>query len=151
MNNIMSMIRTFNQTLFSPDAPYSSGFLSDDLVVYNFLSYPCGKEEFMKAMHGILQAMPDARSIINGFRISGDVVTLTFQVCGMHSAPLDLSFLNLPVLPPSGQLVRCPPAYWEHGVSGDKIVFLRNVGPLGSGLPGILEAFGARDFVMTEI
>ena len=150
MNNIMSIVRTFNQTLFSSDAPYSAGFLSDDLIVYNFLPYPCEKEEFMKAMHGILQALPDARSIINGFRISRDVVTLNFQVYGTHFAPLDLSFLNLPVLPPSGQLVLCPPAYWEHGISGDRVIFLRNVGPIGSGLLGILEAFGVGDLVVAE-
>ena len=51
-------------------------------------------EQDMMRMHPIYAY--ELLSVVPGLH-SADMVTLTFQVYGTRSAPLDLSFLNLPV------------------------------------------------------
>lgn len=141
-NTALKVVKTFHTAHYSEGISHAAPLLSDDLTVCGFMPHPVTRKAFVFGLKLLLTAMPDARSTIETAHARGDVITLTYQVSGSDTKPLDLSAIRLPVVLPSNKVVAWPNAQWGYAVVDGKITEIRMVETSDSGMPGILKVFG---------
>jgi hypothetical protein len=137
-----AVVSAFHQTLYSTNVAQAAALLAEDLSVHDFFPHQSSKKAFMRGMSQLMASMSMITAPIITIQVKEDAVHVAFQVRGTHTAPLDFSFMRLPILPASHQMVVWPVAHWEYSVLSGKIVRIQNCSATESGMPGILKSFG---------
>jgi predicted ester cyclase len=132
---------------FSYDSPpeVQREYISDD---YQFVDSVGGPPMGIEAWFGMGQLMkasiPDIDFTIDEIHQEGEDVILTGHFSGTFKHDLDLSAMNMGVIPATGKAIDIPGGTSRISFSGDKISKNQNLdtGP-NAGLAGFLAAFGA--------
>ena len=140
----VDIVKAYFGTFSLMNADKAALFLADDFEFIGFGENPVGKDEWVSIMNALKAAIPDLKIKLSDIQSDGNMVNLTQFGTGTHRAPLDLSELNLPVLPPTGKTVTFPSSQWEVTVIAGKITKEERVTlpSEDTGLAGILKAFG---------
>jgi len=118
------------------------GLLADDMVFAGPVPEPVGKHEFVGLQSLLLAAMPNWKFNAKDFKENGDVVTVTLQVTGTHTAELSLPMPGMPKIPATGMKVSLPSEASTFTVKNGKITRLDVAPTPGGGVPGILSQLG---------
>jgi predicted ester cyclase len=118
------------------------GLLADDMVFAGPVPEPVGKREFVGLQSLLLAAMPNWKFNAKDFKENGDVVTVTLQITGTHTAELSLPMPGMPKIPATGMKVSLPGEATTFTVKNGKITRLDVASTPGGGVPGILSQLG---------
>ena len=127
----------------SGDMAAAGEYLSDNFEFSGPVPEPIGKEQWTGMQQTFLNAFQDWSFNISNIEEEGNIATTTHYVSGTHTRDLDLSAMNLPVVPSTGKTIKLPVEHAEVTVEGDKIVRI-HVGDVSSegGIPGIMKQLG---------
>ena len=103
-----------------------------------------GKIAFMEMVDVFMVATPDLKSTLSDFQVSGNIVRVSDKGEGTHTGTFDGTSMGMPILPPTGNIVRTPLEQYEFTIVNGKIVQQRDVTtPTGeAGFDGFLKAMG---------
>jgi predicted ester cyclase len=143
MNNI-EIVKTYFATLDSADMEQVDQYLSDQYQLVDFTSKPMSKAEMLTMIGLFKAALPNLKHSLSNFRVEGNVVMVTVQLSGTHSAHLDLRKLGIGVVPRTQRFVIFPNGNYEFTLRDGKIVTERDVSPVSPNrrMPGMLKAMG---------
>jgi len=142
MNKIDIVKKAFN---FDTPPEVQREYLSDDFQFTDSVGGPPMDIKTWLAMGEMLRAsLPDAGFAIDEIRQEGEDVILVGRFTGTFKHDLDLSAMNMGVIPATGKAVNFPPGTSRISFVGDKISRNHNLdtGPT-AGLAGFMAAFGA--------
>jgi hypothetical protein len=144
-SSIIDIVKAYFGTFSIMTVDKAALFLSHDFKLVGMTADPMDKETWVGFLKALKTAMPDFKIKLTDVRAEGNVVILTQSSTGIHRGPMDLSPLNLSVIPASGKSVTFPSSQWAVTVVGGKITQEEIVSPPSpdSGLAGILKAFGS--------
>ena len=143
-SSVIDIVKAYFGTFSLMSADKAALFLADDFQIVGLAAIPLGKETWVQWMNALKTAMPDLKIRLSEVTANGNVVSLVQNSAGTHRKPMDLSALDLPVIPASDRVIAFPRSQWKITVVDGKITQEENV-TLPSpetGLPGILKAFG---------
>jgi predicted ester cyclase len=131
---------------FSYDTPpeEQSEYLTDDYQFVDSVGSPPMDKEAWFGMGELMQAsIPDIDFIIDEIHQEGEDVILTGHFTGTFKNDLDLSAMNMGVIPATGKAIDIPGGTSRISFTGDKISKNHNLdtGP-NAGMAGFLAAFG---------
>lgn len=138
------IVKAYFGTFSLMSADKAALFLADDFELIGLGERPFGKEVWVRVMNALKKAMPDLKIKLSDIQTDGNQVRLTHFGIGTHRGPLDLSELNLPVLPATGKTVTFPVSNWVLTVEAGKITQEELITPPSpdTGLAGMIKAFG---------
>jgi len=144
-SSAIEIVKAYFGTFSLMSADKAALFLSDDFKLVGMTAAPLNKDAWVGLMRAFKTAMPDLKIKLSEVQAEGDVVSLTQSSVGTHRGPMDLSSVDLPVIPSSGKTVTFQGSQWLLTVVGGKITEEEIVTPPSpdTGLAGILKAFGS--------
>ena len=130
------------------DFEKAKSFLSDDFQFSGPVPNPIGREAWLGMSANLKTAFPDLDYQFHVDDADGDVVKLSAQLKGLHSGDLDLTSLNMGVIPATNKSFANPQEHGTATVKGDKVVSWA-VEPIeGGGVMGILGQIGVKPPMM---
>jgi predicted ester cyclase len=143
-SSVVDIVKAYFGTFSLMTVDKAALFLADDFKLVGMTADPLGKDAWVRLMKAFKTAMPDLKIKLSEVRAEGNVVSLTQSSVGTHRGPMDLSSVDLPVIPSSGKTVTFLSTQWVLTVVGGKITQEEMVTPPSpdTGLAGILKAFG---------
>ena len=132
---------------FSFDTPLEERkeYLSDDFQFVDSVGSPPTDKEAWFGMGQLMEAsIPDLDFIIDEIHQEGEDVVFSGHFTGTFKHDLDLSAMNMGVIPATGKVLEIPGGTSRISFNGDKISKNHNLdtGPT-AGMAGFLAAFGA--------
>lgn len=118
-----------------------SRYLGDNFV-YDMPGNPLGKEQVVFFAQIMRTAFPDVSYNLHDFSEDGNTVRAKQQMTGTHTGTLDLSFMGMPPITPTGKAVTLPEENLTYTIEGDKIAKIQTVSTGETGLPVILKQLG---------
>ncbi len=91
----------------------------------------------------LVNAFKDLKYMVNDIREEGDSVIVSYHIEGTHTGDLDLSAMELGVIPASGKFIVWPDITTAFKIEGDKIASTRPYGDSG-GIEIFLEPLGVK-------
>ena len=119
-------------------------YLTDDYQATDSVGSPAFGKEAWFAMGELMRAsIPDLDFTIDEIRQEGEDVIFSGHFTGTFQNDLDLSAMNMGVIPATGKAINIPGGTSRISFSGDKISKNHNLdtGP-NAGMAGFLAAFG---------
>jgi predicted ester cyclase len=130
------------------EAAYSAGdwttvsqYLAEDFQ-YVMPGTTLPKEQVIFFAQLMRNAFPDINYNLHDFSVEGNLVRSKQQMSGTHTGPLDLSFMGMPVITPTGKSVTLPEENLTYTIENGKIVQIEAVSSGESGLPAVLRQLG---------
>jgi predicted ester cyclase len=132
---------------FSFDTPLEErkAYLSDDFQYVDSVGSPPQDKEAWFGMGQLMEpSIPDLAFNIDEIHQEGEDVVFSGHFTGTFKHDLDLSAMNMGVIPATGKVLKIPGGTSRISFTGDKISRNHNLdtGP-NAGLAGFLAAFGA--------
>jgi predicted ester cyclase len=124
------------------DFETASTFLTDDFQFSGPVPEPVGKEAFIGLSRIIQAGIPDLNYNARVVGVEGNVVKVTHQLSGTHTADLDLTAMGMDVVPATGKSFSNAEEKFDYTVEGDKIVSLHTEPIEGAGLEALFQAIG---------
>jgi len=117
-------------------------YLSDDFQSLDKEGNVVANKEAQVGMTQLLvNAFKDFKSVVNDIREEGDSVIVSYHFEGTHTGDLDLSAMELGIIPASGNKIVWPDTTTAFKIEGDKIASTRPYGDSG-GMESFLAPFG---------
>ena len=138
--NPEQLIRESLAAFNARDEEKAFGIFADDLVVNNIMPHPIGLEEFKALNMANLVAFPDWHFEIKQIQIQGDKATVTVQITGTQTGPINLP--GMPSIPPTGKKISVPDAF-ICTISADNMLHQMDFAtPPDGGFPGTMKQLG---------
>ncbi len=116
--------------------------MADDFQFSGPIPDPMGRDQFLGLMELMWEAFPDLQFNTRLVSIDGNVVHFTNQLVGTHTGDLDLSFVGMGVVPPTGRSISMARENGESHIA-DGYVISTHVQPTkGAGMMAILQQLG---------
>lgn len=100
------------------------------------------KEQVIFFAQLMRNAFPDINYNLHDFSAEGNLAHARQQMSGTHTGALDLSFMGMPAIPPTGKSVTLPEESLTYTVENGKIVRIESVPSGEGGLPAVLRQLG---------
>jgi predicted ester cyclase len=130
------------QAINTGDLDTVATYLADDFQFSGPIPEPVGAQEWLGLLRVLRGAFPDLQFNFRILSVEGNVVRAANQLTGMHTGELDLSFMGLGVIPPTGKSFSNPVEEVEGVWDGDQLVSTHVHSQEGGGLMGILTQLG---------
>ena len=126
------------------DFEQAKSLLSEDFQFSGPVPEPINREAWMGISANLKAAFPDLDYHFHVDDAAGDDVNISAQLKGTHSRDLDLTSLNMGVIPATNKSFANPLEHGKATVKGGKIVSW-SVEPIeGGGIMGILSQIGVK-------
>jgi predicted ester cyclase len=114
--------QAFVEAYNAGDFETASTFLADDFQFSGPVPEPVGKEAFIGLSMTLSAGLPDLNFDARVVGVEGNVVKVTHQLSGTHTADLDLTAMGMDVVPATGKSFSAAVEHFDYTVEGDKIV-----------------------------
>jgi predicted ester cyclase len=118
--------------------------LADDFQFSGPVPEPMDRDQFLGLMELMGQAFPDIQFNTRLVDINRNVVRFTNQLAGTHTGNLDLSFMGLGVIPPTGRPFSMAREDGETVIENGYVVSTHIYPTEGAGLMAILDQLGIK-------
>lgn len=141
MKNI-EIITDFYRSIENKDFDKVRGLLAENFVFEGPFPEPQGRDEFLGSHMTLLTALSDFKYNMANLESEGDTVKGTVRITGKHTGPLDLSFMDGPVVEPTGKEIELSEDSFEMNLENGKVTRIFSIPSEGGGMEGILKALG---------
>ena len=142
MNKVDKVKRVF-ELIENKQGSQAQQYLSDDFRLSGPTPEPVDAQEWLALHDNVMSvAFPDWAWNISDIHQHGENLHMTFQVTGTQTGDLDLSQVELPVIPASGKTIKLGQEEAMVEFDGDKICAVRVEPNPDAGLPGVLKQLG---------
>jgi len=124
------------------DLDAAAPYCADNFTYSGPVPKPVSVQEWRGLAALFRTAFPDWSFNARVERVEGDVVHVTAQVTGTHTGNLDLTALDIGIIPATGKSISLPQGTGRVTLEGDKVVNLHFDVVPGAGIPGILAQLG---------
>lgn len=100
------------------------------------------KEQVIFFAQIMRNAFPDINYNLHDFSVEGNQVQAKQQMSGTHTGTLDLSFMGMPSIPPTGKSVTLPEENLTYTIEDGKIIQIESSSTGEGGLPAVLRQLG---------
>jgi predicted ester cyclase len=132
----------FLEKINNLDLNAASQYCTDDFTYSGPLPKPVTLDEWKVTAQVFLKAFPDWNFNMKIVSEDDDRVQVNAHVTGTHRGDLDLSSMDMGVIPATGKAIDLPESKGRVTFSGDKIANLHIDVAEGAGVPGILAQLG---------
>ena len=126
------------------DFEMARSLLTDDFVFSGPIPKPASGPEWLGVSKSLKTAFPDLDYQFKIESVNGNVVNITAQLKGTHKGNLDLSAMDMGVIPPTNKSFVAAREHGKVTVQGDKIKSLANEPTEGAGLMAIIGQLGVK-------
>jgi predicted ester cyclase len=142
--NTEEIAEAYAEAFNAGDLDTLADLLADDFQFSGPVPEPMGRDQFLGLLELMWNAFPDIRFNTRLVGINRNVVHFTNQLTGTHTGDLDLSFVGMGVIPPTGRSFSMAREDGE-SVIEDGYIVSTNIPPTnGAGLIAILQQLGIR-------
>lgn len=124
------------------DIPGAAQFCTDDFTYSGPFPNPMSIAEWTQSAKPFQKAFPDWSFNAKYEREEDQIVHISVQVTGTHTGDLDMSAMDMGVVPATGKTIAMPATNGRLTFWGDKIASLNFDIVEGAGIPGILAQLG---------
>lgn len=143
MSNI-DIAKKFFTSIEKGDESGLRSVLADDFV-FNHKSapQPMNKQEFIQAIKAIHAGIPDWKFNSQNWQ-EGEPIRVSVQITGSHRNTLDLSHMQMPVVPATKKQIKLPAENCTFDIRGGKIHRHEVAAVAGGGIAGIYTQIGVK-------
>ena len=142
--NTEEIAEAYAEAFNAGDLDTLADYLSDDYQFSGPVPEPLGRYQFLGLIDLMWNAFPDLRFNTRLVGINRNVAHFTNQLAGTHTGDLDLSFVGMGVIPPTGRSFSMAREDGELVIEGDYIVATNIEPTAGAGLMAILHQLGVK-------
>ena len=124
------------------DFEKARSLLTDDFMFSGPIPEPANSAEWLGVSASLKAAFPDLDYQFKIESVNGNVVNITAQLKGTHKGNLDLSAMNMGVIPATNKSFVAAKEHGKVTVQGDKVKSLANEPTEGAGMMAILGQLG---------
>ena len=135
-------VQAFLDSVQMADFEKAKSFLSDDFQFSGPVPEPVNRDAWLGMSMSLKKAFPNLEYHFHVEGADGNVVKLGAQLKGAHSGDLDLTSMNMGVIPATNKSFANPHEHGKITVKDDKIVSWVVEPTEGGGLMGILGKLG---------
>lgn len=137
-------IKSYYRILDSTEFDQAGDLLSENYQLVDFLAKPMDKTAMLALIRLLKHALPNLKHSLSNFRIEGNVVKVTVQRSGNHTANLDLRSFGIGVVPCTQKFIIFPNMNYEFSFIDGKIATERDVSPNSPNrrMSGLLKSLG---------
>ena len=132
----------FLEKINTLDLQSAAPYCTDDFTYSGPFPKPLSLDEWNESGKPFRKAIPDWNFNAMFEREDANIVYITAHVTGTHTGELDLTSLDMGVVPATGKTVALPVTNGRLTFKGDKIANLHFDIVEGAGIPGILAQLG---------
>ena len=122
----------------------AKSYLSNDFRFSGAVPEPIGREEWIGMSANLKAAFPDLDYQFKAEGSSGDTIFISAQLRGTHKGDLDLSAMDMGVIPATGKSFKAAREHGKAMVRDGKVISLALDPTEGAGLMAILDQLGVK-------
>ena len=137
-----STVQTLMEAIQKGDFVKAKSLLTDDFMFSGPVPEPVNGPAWLGMSANLKAAFPDLDYQFRIEGVNGNVVNITAQLKGTHKKDLDLTAMNMGVIPATNKSFTASREHGKVTVQGDKIKSLANEPTEGAGMMAILGQLG---------
>ena len=137
-------VQTVMDSVQKGDFAKAKSLLADDFQFSGPVPDPISGQEWMDMSKNLKAAFPDLDYQFKMEGVNGNVVNITAQLKGTHKKDLDLTAMNMGVIPATNKAFVAAKEHGKVTVQGDKVKSLANEPTEGAGMMAILGQLGVQ-------
>jgi hypothetical protein len=140
----INVVKAYFRALDAADIQEVDSYLDDNYQLIDFTPQSMDKIAMLAMIAQLKVAMPNLTHSLSNIRVENDVVKVTVQRSGTHTANLDLSQMGLEIVPSTRKFIIFPNSNYEFTIKNQKILIERDVSPVSPSrrISGMLKALG---------
>ena len=139
-----STVQSLMDAVQMGDFKKAISYLSDDFEFSGPVPQPISGVEWMGMSTSLRAAFPDLNYRFNIKSINGDIAHISAELSGTHQGDLDLTAMNMGVIPATNKSFKAAHENGKAMVSNGKVYSWEMEGTKGAGLMAILSQLGIK-------
>lgn len=140
--NAIELVKSGLADIEAGRADKFSARLADDFVFTGPVPKPIGKREFIGMVSSLVSAMPDWKYNPTDFHQEGDKVTAILQISATNTGEINLPFLGIFKVPPTGKRINLAKQPTTFTVKDDRVMRIDSLSDPNVGVLGVLKSLG---------
>ncbi len=140
----IEIVKAYFHALDAADINEVEPYLDENYQLIDFTPQPMDKIAMIAMILLLRAALPNLKHSISNIYVEDDVVKVTVQRSGTHSANLDLRKMGIGIVPRTRKFIIFPNGNYEFTIKKEKITIERDVSPVSPSrrMSGMLKALG---------
>ena len=142
MNNL-ELAKDFLSSIEQKKFDHVEELIDDQFSFRGPVPEPTNKEGFLEMHRALLDGLSDFKYNLTELKEEGDVVTGKIEISAKHTAPLDLAFMDGPVVEATQKEIKLPQESFTSRIKEGKVLEITSATPENGGLKALLKEIGA--------